>query len=76
LPGPLVGQVEPILVDQHGLVFHPQLPGFRANLVVDALAELTRVGCEIQAFAFLLEVNALNGAGHEYSLEMNRMAVR
>ena len=29
---------------QHGLVFHPQLPGFLADRVVDFLAEVAGVG--------------------------------
>ena len=39
LAGALVGQVQPVLVDQHGLLLEPGGPGFLAHALPDALAE-------------------------------------
>src|SRR4029077_6201645 len=44
-----VGEVEPVLVDQHGLLLQPLRPGFLGNALPDALAERARVGREVHA---------------------------
>src|SRR6266699_3488289 len=59
-----VGQVQPVLVDQHGLVLDPALPGFLGNALVDALAELTGVGWQVQPFGLAPELDALHHPCH------------
>src|SRR6516225_21543 len=68
LAGARIGQVQAILVDEHGLVPLPGLERLLADVVVDALAELARVDGEVEAFGLALEVDALDGACHGNSL--------
>src|SRR5690348_1249280 len=43
-----VGEVEAVLVHQHGLLAQPLLPGFLRDVLPDALAELAGVGRKLQ----------------------------
>src|SRR5690606_2096441 len=61
---PRIGQVEPVLVDQHGLVANPRLPGVLRDVLVELLAELAGIGREVEAFGLALQLHAENGAGH------------
>jgi hypothetical protein len=65
LSGALVGQVQTVFIDQHGLLAHPLGPGLLAHLLPDALAEFARVGREVQSFSLNAELDALNSACHE-----------
>ena len=42
-PRTRVGEVQFVLVDEHGLMLDPGLPGFLGDILVNALAELARV---------------------------------
>src|SRR5512137_1103252 len=64
-----IGQVQPVLVDEHRLVLLPELEGFLADVVVDALTEFTGVGREAQALGLLLQINTLHHAGHTLLLD-------
>src|ERR1022692_4636349 len=64
LTGARVGEVQAILVDEHGLVLLPGLEGFFADIVVDALADIARVDGEVEAFGLALEIDALDSACH------------
>jgi hypothetical protein len=64
LASALVGQVESVFIHQHGLVLEPVGPGLFAHTLVDPLAQLARVGGEIQAFGFDAELDALDSACH------------
>src|SRR3990172_331693 len=55
---------EPVLVDQHGLVSEPLLPGLLRDLVVNALAELTRIRRAIETFRLAAEQYALDHSCH------------
>src|SRR3569623_3734198 len=48
LAGALVGQVQPVLVDQHRLLLEPLLPGFLADAVVEAHAQFARIRGEVE----------------------------
>src|SRR6476469_9609223 len=39
LPGALVGEIQPVFVDQHRLMLEPELPGFLADVVVNAFPQ-------------------------------------
>jgi protein dithiol:quinone oxidoreductase len=65
LPGPGIGQVEPVFVDQHGLVFQPSGPSFLAYTLPYAFAQFTGVGGEVKTFCFFTKLDALNRACHE-----------
>ena len=65
LARPLVGQVEAVFVDQHGLLFHPVSPRLFADLLPKALAQWSRVGWEIQPFSFDTQFDAFNNACHK-----------
>src|SRR5690606_4937506 len=67
LPGPLVGQIQPVFIDQHGLVLHPRRPGLLADRGVDPLPQVARVGRVVHAFGFALQVAALNRSRHWFS---------
>ena len=64
LAGALVGQVQAVFIDQHGLVLEPLGPGLLAHALINALAQLAGVGREVQTFGFGAEFDALNGACH------------
>src|ERR1043166_7455521 len=61
---PRIGQVEAVLVDQHGLLAQPLLPRFLGDVLPDALAELTRVGREFEALGLAAELHTLHHPGH------------
>jgi len=42
-------RLKPVLVDEHGLLFQPLLPGFLGDVFPDALAECTRKGRIVEA---------------------------
>src|SRR4051812_44432412 len=54
-----VGEVEAILVDQHGLLLEPLCPGFLGDTLPDPLAERAGIRREIHAFCFTSELDAL-----------------
>src|SRR3982751_6313356 len=64
LPGTLIGEIEAVFVDEHGLVLHPGRPRLLAHGSVDALAQLTRIGREIETFGLALEIYALHRSCH------------
>src|SRR5215207_3777253 len=64
LAGTRIGQVQPVLVDQHGLLLEPGGPGLLADAFPDALAEFTRVGREIEPLGLFAELDALDHACH------------
>ncbi len=59
-----IGEVQSVLVHEHGLVLEPAGPGFLAHVLEDALAQVARVGREVESFGFLAELDALDGTGH------------
>src|ERR1043166_3920524 len=50
-----VGEVEAVLVHQHGLLLQPLRPGFLGDVLPDALAERSRVRRKVHAFGFAPE---------------------
>jgi len=64
LPRLDVGEVEAVLVHQHGLVLEPLLPGFLRHVLEDALAELPRVGREVEPVGLAAELDAFHRACH------------
>src|SRR3954454_5772854 len=67
LAGALVRQVQPVLVDQHGLLLEPLLPGFLADAVVDPLAQFAGIGGKVEALGFATELDAVDRAWHSRS---------
>src|SRR3990170_2227442 len=63
----LVGEVEPVLVDQHLLVLEPLLPRFLRHVPEYALAELAGIGREIEPLGLTPELDALDHARHEWT---------
>src|SRR5258706_5492614 len=59
-----VGEVEAVLVHQHGLLLQPLRPGFLGDAVPDAFAERSRVGREVHAFGFASQLYALHHSRH------------
>src|SRR5688572_22370329 len=55
LAGARVGEVQAVLVHQHLLVLEPPLPRFLGDALVEALAELARIGRIVEAFGLALE---------------------
>src|SRR5450759_6031728 len=60
LPRRAVRQVEAVLVDQHGLMLDPLLPGFLGYVFPEALAQFSRVGREIQTLGLAAELDAFH----------------
>src|SRR6185436_4055261 len=59
-----IGEVEPVLVDQHGLLLEPLRPGFLGDALPDALAERAGVGREVHAFGLAPQLHALHHSCH------------
>src|SRR4051794_25143238 len=57
LASPLVGEVQAVFVHQHGLLLEPLGPGFLAHVLVNALAEFTRIRRKVETFGFLAELD-------------------
>src|SRR4029078_2386359 len=64
LAGALVGEIEPILVDEHRLVLHPRRPAFLAPRGVDALPALTGMGRAIEPLGVALQIYAVHCSWH------------
>src|SRR5674476_564599 len=62
-----IERIEAVLVDQHGLMHEPCLPGFLRDMLVDALAELAGPWSEREALGFAMEFYAVDIAGHGLS---------
>ena len=62
LTGALVGQVQTVFIDQHGLLFDPFGPSLFADALINAFAQLAWVGRQIEALCLRAEFDALNGA--------------
>jgi hypothetical protein len=60
--GALVGQVQTVFVDQHGLLLDPISPSLFADAFPNAFAQLAWVWWQIEALCFGAEFDALNGA--------------
>src|SRR5688572_13570163 len=68
----LVRQVEPVLVHQHRLVREPLPPRVFRHVLENALAELTRIGREIEPLGLAAELDAFDGARHCASIHERR----
>src|SRR5690349_5587203 len=64
LARPRVGEVQPVLVHEHGLLAQPLLPGFLRDVLPDALAELAGIRRKFEALGLAAELDALHHAGH------------
>ena len=60
----LIGEIQPVFVDQHGLVLEPLRPGLLGNVLVDALAQLARIGRAVEPFGLAAELHALHHSCH------------
>jgi phosphate transport system protein len=59
-----IGEVEPVLVHQHGLLLEPLLPGFPGDVLPDPLAQRAGVGRVFQPLGFAAELHALHRSSH------------
>src|SRR3954467_14372203 len=59
LPRLGIGEIEAILVHQHGLLLEPLGPRLLGDVLPDALAEVAGVGREIQTVGLAAELDAL-----------------
>src|SRR6185503_918385 len=59
-----VERIEPVFVDQHGLMGQPLLPCGPGDLGVDALAQRARPRCEVEALGVDAEFGAVDDAAH------------
>lgn len=73
LPRLRLDGAQPVLVDQHGLVGKPLLPGLLRHVLVDALAELAGVRLVVQAIGRDAEQGAVDGAGHVLVSRVNAL---
>src|SRR5688572_12963134 len=64
LAGARVGEVQAVLVHQHGLLLEPLRPGLLGDALPDALAECSRIGRKVHAFGFTSQLHALHHASH------------
>ncbi|MNC97590.1 hypothetical protein D3C83_152920 [compost metagenome] len=64
IAGLLVGEVQPVLIDQHFLLLEPLLPRFLRNVVEHLLAEGPGIGREIKTFSLTAEFHALDHSCH------------
>src|SRR5262245_16822844 len=59
-----VGEVEAVLVHQHGLLLQPLRPRFLGNALPDALAERAGIRRKLHAFGLAAELHALHHPCH------------
>src|SRR5687768_1555429 len=59
-----VGQIEAVLVHQHGLLLQPLLPRLLRHVLPDALAERAGIGRELQAIGLAAQLDALHRSSH------------
>src|ERR1700741_1538238 len=59
-----VGEVQAVLVDQHGLLLEPLRPSLPGDVLPDTLAELARIGRELHALGLAAELDALHHPSH------------
>ena len=59
-----IDQIEPVLVDDHGLHLDPLLPRFLGNVLENPLAKGARIGRKIEALCLAAELDAFDGACH------------
>src|SRR6266850_4536664 len=59
-----VGEVEAVLVHQHGLLLEPLRPGFLGDALPDALAERAGIGRKRHAFGLAAELHAIHHSCH------------
>jgi hypothetical protein len=62
-----VHHAELLLVDQHGLLLLPLLPGLLGDVLEDVLALGAGVGRGVEAWKLFLVFSTKDGAGHAYS---------
>jgi hypothetical protein len=60
LPSAKIRQIQAVFIDEHGLMFEPELPSLLADLVVYALAQFAGVGGIVESLGRLLEVDAFD----------------
>jgi hypothetical protein len=65
-----VGQVEAVLVDDHGLELDPALPGFLGDVLEHALAEFAGQRRKVHAFGLAAEFHALHHTCHVLLLSL------
>jgi hypothetical protein len=68
LPRARIGEAQPVLVHQHRLVLEPLRPRLLGDILVDPLAQLARIGREVEPLGFAAELDAMNHACHRYTL--------
>src|SRR5690606_29913962 len=71
-----VHHVQPALVDQHGLVRLPFVPGLLRHVVVDVLTLGAGVGRAVEAGQLFVVLAAVDGAAHEASPAFSSCAAR
>ena len=59
-----IGQIQAVLVDQHGLVLELGCPGLLGNIFPNPLAEFARIGRKIQPICFPTELHAFHCSCH------------
>src|SRR5947208_14890352 len=59
-----IGEVEPVLIHQHGLLLEPLRPRLLRDVLPDALAELAGIRRESQTFGLPAELDALHHPSH------------
>src|SRR5918911_3009690 len=59
-----VGEIQPVLVHEHGLVLEPLRPGFLRDVLPDALAELAGIRGKLEALGLAAEFDALHHPSH------------
>ena len=59
-----IGSIDAVFVDDSGQPLQPLLPAFGGDVVIDALAQLTRMGRGFKAFGFAVQDYALNSVRH------------
>lgn len=70
-----IGKIEPVFVDQHGLVLFPHFKSFFADILKNAFSQLARVGTETHSFGFFFEINTLHHSSHDVAfLEISRVS--
>lgn len=76
LAGARIGQIEPILIYEHGLLLEPISPGLFRDGLINTATQIAGCWWEVEARGLTLEFDALDGARHGLEYAMDKIWIQ